>query len=41
MRIVALFLTVLLTAFVAGCGTDGPKGKYKNEDRPQRRGPKG
>jgi hypothetical protein len=41
MRVVALLLTVLLTAFAAGCGTDGPKGKYKNEDRPQRSDPKG
>ncbi len=36
MRFVALLLTVLLAALAAGCGADGPKGKFKNDDRPRR-----
>jgi predicted small lipoprotein YifL len=36
MRFVALLLTVVLAALTAGCGSDGPKGKFRNDDRPRR-----
>jgi hypothetical protein len=36
MRFAAVLLTVLLAALAAGCGNEGKKGEFRNQDRPRR-----